>query len=200
MSYKQMNGVQWNEDRGFKDPVYQDYIAHHGILGMKWGIRRYQNEDGSLTNAGEKRYSLGEKIHMHDVAKRRKKALEKARITKGQKAKEAADREEKLRIHKLPLKDMTTAELTDYKARLDLEKGVQDRKKDLDAGYQFSMKMRENIISGVASGTQKAVTDLIQNSLGYALNSMMPSDKPVVKTLSMPDKDKDSKDKQGGGS
>ena len=200
MSYKQMNGVQWNEDRGFKDPVYQDYIAHHGILGMKWGIRRYQNEDGSLTNAGEKRYSLGEKIHMHDVAKRRKKALEKARITKEQKAKEAADREEKLRTHKLPLKDMTTAELTDYKARLDLEKGVQDRKKDLDAGYQFTMKMRENIISGVASGTQKAVTDLIQNSLGYALNAMMPSDKPVVKTLSMPDKDKDSKDKQGGGS
>lgn len=200
MSYKQMNGAQWNEDRGFKDPVYQDYIAHHGILGMKWGIRRYQNEDGSLTNAGEKRYSLGEKIHMHDVAKRRKKALEKARITKEQKAKEAADREEKLRTHKLPLKDMTTAELTDYKARLDLEKGVQDRKKDLDAGYQFTMKMRENIISGVASGTQKAVTDLIQNSLGYALNSMMPSDKPVVKTLSMPDKDKDSKDKQGGGS
>lgn len=30
---------------------------HHGILGMKWGVRRYQNEDGSLTNAGKQRYS-----------------------------------------------------------------------------------------------------------------------------------------------
>lgn len=32
------------------------YICHHGILGMKWGIRRYQNRDGSLTAAGRKRY------------------------------------------------------------------------------------------------------------------------------------------------
>lgn len=33
-------------------------LQHHGILGMKWGIRRYQNEDGSYTKAGRKRYGL----------------------------------------------------------------------------------------------------------------------------------------------
>ena len=32
------------------------WLAHHGILGQKWGIRRYQNKDGSLTEAGKKRY------------------------------------------------------------------------------------------------------------------------------------------------
>lgn len=31
-------------------------LYHHGVKGMKWGVRRYQNKDGSLTNAGKKRY------------------------------------------------------------------------------------------------------------------------------------------------
>lgn len=33
----------------------ETYLAHHGILGMKWGVRRYQNEDGTLTEAGKLR-------------------------------------------------------------------------------------------------------------------------------------------------
>lgn len=36
-----------------------EYLEHHGIMGMKWGVRRYQNEDGSYTEAGRKRYGIG---------------------------------------------------------------------------------------------------------------------------------------------
>ena len=35
---------------------YTDELCHYGILGMKWGIRRYQNKDGTLTKAGKRRY------------------------------------------------------------------------------------------------------------------------------------------------
>lgn len=40
-------------------------LYHWGIKGMKWGVRRYQNKDGTLTNAGKKRYSDGEAKSTH---------------------------------------------------------------------------------------------------------------------------------------
>lgn len=43
-------------------------LYHHGIKGQRWGIRRYQNEDGSLTEAGKKRYknsvSIGNGLYL----------------------------------------------------------------------------------------------------------------------------------------
>ena len=58
----------------------EDNKLHHaGIKGMKWGIRRYQNKDGSLTPAGKKRY--GEDVH-DDYKKAHTKADVKTLSTK----------------------------------------------------------------------------------------------------------------------
>lgn len=39
------------------------YLAHHGIKGQKWGIRRYQNPDGTLTTAGKERYGYSKSAY-----------------------------------------------------------------------------------------------------------------------------------------
>lgn len=75
------------------DNNYTDSLQHYGILGMKWGIRRFQNDDGSLTAEGRKRYE-----HSTDeVMAEKQKAYEtgKAATVTGyaaQKAQKRADR------------------------------------------------------------------------------------------------------------
>ena len=66
-----------------RNDFQSNYLMHHGILGQKWGIRNYQNPDGSLTEAGRKRYGVGPGRSADDVSSakgynRRIKDLNKA--------------------------------------------------------------------------------------------------------------------------
>lgn len=59
---------------------YSDSIMHHGIKGQKWGVRRYQNENGSLTAAGKSRYkSFSTGRYERKVAENKEKAAEHRR-------------------------------------------------------------------------------------------------------------------------
>lgn len=75
---------------------YPDYLFHYGIKGQKWGVRRFQKKDGTLTSEGKKRYSDESTIGSHKKIKvTHRDVLEKKYRDKGmspEEAKAAADK------------------------------------------------------------------------------------------------------------
>lgn len=50
--------------------INHGYLAHHGIIGQKWGVRRYQNADGSYTEAGKKKRAKNASSYSQEQADR----------------------------------------------------------------------------------------------------------------------------------
>lgn len=86
-------------------------LSHHGIKDQRWGVRRFQNRDGSLTPEGRKRYGKG---GSKDTAKPETTEEKKARILKSRSAKELYNNADLF----------TTQELQEAYNRLSLERNI----------------------------------------------------------------------------
>ena len=133
-------------------------LKHWGIKGMKWGIRRYQNKDGSLTRAGKKRQAAN---------------LEKARQAKKAKQDEIREREEKR--SKL-LKSTDASELYKNRDLLSTEE-INERLNRLNA---------EQRLSQLSNQTKSTGMDKVNKALavGRKINEVYEfTNTPVMKAL-----------------
>lgn len=153
--------------------VYHDkeYFEHHGILGMKWGVRRFQNPDGSLTPAGEARYN-----------RKQKREEAKAAKAEAKRAKEAAKPPTKAEIRAQQLEKlskMSDQEIRDAIARKQLENQYKQLvlgPDEVSAGKKYMNTLKDKAINAlidVGVNTGKAyVEKALKDSLG--LNEKKP--------------------------
>lgn len=139
-----------------------DMLEHHGVRGMKWGIRRYQNKDGSLTAAGKRRLA---KIQ----GKRAELEGEEERLTK-----QPVKAKTKNPHGKKSVFDMDDDELRSEISRLDLEKKYRDYMKDL-----YPSKKKEPLIDGrkvageILTGSLTSVgKSVVTNVTGAQINKL----------------------------
>ena len=136
----------------------ETYLAHDGIKGMKWGVRRYQNSDGTLTEAGRLRYS-------RQMTKKRKAAAKKAAQTKKKaaEAKRTADETSKPR----DVSSMSDQEIRDFLNRRDLEKRYLDAvaPKTIEQGESATKRFMKKFGSSLADNLIKEATKKIAKDI-----------------------------------
>ena len=163
----------------------ENELAHWGIKGMRWGIRRYQNKDGTLTPAGRKRYEneLAKLKKQERVIKNQKKTqakfdeldkkrkqlddLKRGKVSSTTKKSEEAPKRKSIM-------DMSDEELQAFINRANLEKQYKEalayqNKATVSKGRKFVQDLMNEVIVPVSIDVGKAV---LKRMMTNATNKM----------------------------
>ena len=135
-----------------------DDLKHHGIKGQKWGIRRFQNKDGSLTPNGKKRYGADDYKNTLDKVNSAGKIVDEVRKYNNS-AQKSSDPDMERRIRK-SINNMSDKELQQRVQRLSMEDNytrMMMHRENLEKGESFVNKAL-NISTTALQGAATALT------------------------------------------
>ena len=164
-------------------------LYHHGVKGQRWGIRRYQNKDGTLTKAGQKRYDKEmEKLKKEErvlknkqrTAAKLEKLESKRKEVESLKSK-SSDKESNTKPDtklKKTVKDLSDEELRAKISRIELEKKYSDltrveNKKKTSKGKAFINETLEKSGKNIAG---QLVTYMMGTAVNKALKGVFDDD------------------------
>ena len=185
-----------------------NYLTHYGIKGQKWGIRRQQNPDGSLTSAGRKRYSdsggiRGAVSKVKNAVTRRgsssKAAAKKKQEEKEEKEKETLEQKKDRVLKSRSAKELyenadlfTTQELQSAYNRLSLERNISSLvPKDVNKGKQFvdnAIKTAKTLNDAIDTGSK------LYNNVAKVYNSLTDEGRKKPLPMIGDNQKKDKKD------
>ena len=178
--------------------VIDGELVHWGIPGMRWGVRRYQNKDGSLTSAGKKRYDsemaklrADKKVvktasatkakldklnaEREEVSKQKKALFGKKKDDNDEAKKETASEPEKVDARKLMKKkkasQMTDEELKAVIDRMQLEKSYKDLLVEMDKNTRRTEKAKEVVENSLIKSGENLVSQVFNQIGTKALNA-----------------------------
>ena len=168
-------------------------LNHSGVKGMKWGVRRYQNKDGSLTPAGKKRYASEMNKLRSDKKVVKTASATKAKLDKLNTERKAVDEQKKALfgrskksgdtaettprkvMKKKKASEMTDAELKAVISRMEMEKNYKDLMVEMDRNTRRTQKAKEVVENALIKSGENLLSQVFNQVGVKALNKAFDS-------------------------
>lgn len=143
----------------------QNELYHYGVLGMRWGVRRYQRRDGTLTKAGQKKANKLKSQYKTLTGKTLRRSPTKKKVSS---------------TTKKSTLDMTDDELNKVVRRLRMEqqyKQLMSERQTKSRGERFLDAAEKVLAESAQNAAKDVVTQMMKNALNGAINSSNNKDK-----------------------